>query len=129
MFEILNNRVFRVDGKYVIMNNIFGAEPKQFITENLDQYFNTIYQVQTAKDCIETFAGLVNSGAIVNVNGRTHFDAVNGKIIIELQGETEANKQTEPATEPERIEPVVEKEPVSEEKPVRKTKKSKKESK
>lgn len=119
MFEILNNRVFRVDGKYVIMNNIFGAEPKQFISENLDQYFNTIYQVQTAKDCIETFAGLVNSGAIVNVNGRTHFDAVNGKIIIELQGETEANRQTEPVEVKEEVQ----------EKPVKKTRKSKKESK
>ena len=121
MYDICNNRVFRVDGKFIIVNNVFGLNPRLLQAESLDETFETVYQVQTAKDCIDTFAGLVDKGILTNVTGRTHFNAEDGKLVIELQGvNTEITK-----------EPVEEKtsELGLEKEPEKKTKKSKKENK
>lgn len=119
MYDICNNRVYRVDGKFIIVNNVFGVNPRLLQAENLDTTFETVYQVQTAKDCIDTFAGLVDKGILTNVTGRTHFNAEEGKLVIELQGvNTEVTKQEEKTPELE-----------LDKKPEKKTKKSKKESK
>lgn len=86
MFDVCNNRVYRVNDKFIIVSNVFGMEPKLLQAENLDDKFETIYQVQTARECIDTFSGLVDKGLIKDVKGRTHFDATNAKIVIELEG-------------------------------------------
>ena len=118
MFDVCNNRVYRVNDKFIIVSNVFGMEPKLLQAENLDERFETIYQVQTARECIDTFTGLVDKGLIKDVKGRTHFDAANAKIVIELEG-----VNVEQATAP------VEKEEKVEVKEETKTKKNKKESK
>ena len=111
----MNNRVFRIDGRYFIVDSIFGEKPRLLQAENLDKRLETIYQVQTAQDCLNTFAGMVDKGMFPHVIGRTHFNAVDGKLIIELEAVKEQEEQP--------------KEEVKEEKTEKKIKKNKKESK
>lgn len=106
---LMNNKVYRLDeANYMVINDIYNKPIKEVKSE-LNGVERTIFNLQTAKDCLDSFYALVDIGALNGVvEGSIKYDLTNPELVIVLKLVNEEDKKevqlSETKTEEDSIE-------------------------
>ena len=96
---LLNNKVYRLDDEnYMVINDIYNKPIKE-VKPELNGVERTIFNLQTAKDCLDSFYALVDLGALNGVvEGSIKYDLTNPELVIVLKLVNEEEKKPEENT-------------------------------
>lgn len=83
---LMNNKIYKLDDKnFMVINDVYNKPTKE-IKSQLDGVERTIFNLQTAKDCLDSFYALVDIGAINGVvEGSIKYDLTDPELVIVLK--------------------------------------------